>query len=183
MRVETGRLILSPSDLNGFLACPHLTTLQLGVARGELKKPFRANPHADLIRRKGEEHERAYLAELLDDGRDVYDANDERWEERVAKTEEALRARREIVYQAAFAEGDWVGFADFVELQASGGYEVVDTKLARRARPEHVLQLCFYTEQVARITGELPARMHVVGGLGERETFDPQDFLAYYHRL
>jgi predicted RecB family nuclease len=183
VQLRDARLLLSPSDLNGFLACPHLTTLELLVARGELAKPFRVNPHADLIRRKGEEHERAYLARLHADGRDVFDARDERREEPVARTADALRAGREVVYQAAFADDGWIGFADFVELDADGGYEVVDTKLARRARPEHVLQLCFYTEQVARITGRMPRGMHVVGGLGERESFDPNDFLAYYRRL
>jgi predicted RecB family nuclease len=62
-------------------------------------------------------------------------------------------------------------------------YEVVDTKLARDARPAHVLQLCFYTEQVARIQGRMPDAMHVVNGLGERESFRPSDYMAYYRRL
>lgn len=51
-----GRLLLSPTDLNAFLACEHLTTLQLAVSRGELDKPWRHNPHADLIRQQGDEH-------------------------------------------------------------------------------------------------------------------------------
>lgn len=178
MRVaEDGQLLFSPSDLVGFLACAHLTTLQLSVARGELPKSFRANPHADLIRRKGAEHERRYLDELEARGADIAQPAD------AAETEAALRAGREILYQGAFREGVWNGFADFVERQDDGTYEVVDTKLARHARPEHVLQLCFYTEQVERITGRAPLRMHVVGGLGERESFDPQDFLEYYRRL
>src|SRR5262249_36053956 len=67
--------------------------------------------------------------------------------------------------------------------QPTGFYEVVDTKLARHARPEHVLQLCFYTEQLARIQGRWPAAMHVVNGLGERESFRPGDYLAYYRSL
>ena len=57
-----------------------------------------------------------------------------------------------------FVDGDWRGLADFLERQPDGGYEVVDTKLARRARPAHVLQLCFYTEQLARIQGAMPER-------------------------
>ncbi len=73
--------------------------------------------------------------------------------------------------------------ADFLERQPDGGYEAVDTKLARRARPGHVLQLAFYTEQIARLQGEMPAAMHVVNGLGERESFRPDDYLAYYRRL
>ena len=39
-----------------------------------------------------------------------------------------------------------------------------------------MLQLCFYTEQVARIQGRMPEAMHVVTGLGERETFRPEDY-------
>ena len=45
----------SPSALASYLACPHLTTLELAVARGEIDKPYRHNPHADLIRLNGDE--------------------------------------------------------------------------------------------------------------------------------
>ena len=55
---------LSPSDLNNFLDCEHLVSLELQVARGEAERPQVENPQADLIRRKGEEHEAAYLASL-----------------------------------------------------------------------------------------------------------------------
>src|SRR5207244_3815122 len=75
------------------------------------------------------------------------------------------------------------GLADFVAVHADASYEVLDTKLARRAKASHVIQLCFYTEQLARIQGRWPEWMHVVNGLSERESFRPQDFLAYYHRL
>ncbi|MDQ2909662.1 MAG: TM0106 family RecB-like putative nuclease, partial [Actinomycetota bacterium] len=47
----------------------------------------------------------------------------------------------------------------------------------------YVLQLCFYSEQVGRIQGSLPARMHVVLGTQERESLRVADFLAYYHRV
>jgi hypothetical protein len=65
-KLADGHLWLSPSDLSGHLACPHLTTLQLAVTRGELEKPFRVNRYGDLIRTKGEAHEAAYLASLGD---------------------------------------------------------------------------------------------------------------------
>src|SRR5439155_15564372 len=53
----------------------------------------------------------------------------------------------------------------------------------RHARPEHVLQLCFYTEQVERIQGPRPERMGVVAGTGHEEWFRPDDYLAYYRTL
>ena len=94
-----------------------------------------------------------------------------------------MRAGADVIYQACFVDGDWRGFADFVERQPDGRYEVVDTKLARHSKPAYVLQLCFYSEQVARIQGSLPERMHVVLGTHERESLRVADFLAYYHRV
>src|SRR5439155_10169581 len=76
-------------------------------------------------------------------------------------TQDAIRAGAEIVYQACFVDDGWRGFADFVERQPDGSYEVVDTKLARHSRPSYVLQLCFYSEQVGRIQGAMPELMHV----------------------
>src|ERR671930_1078285 len=93
-----------------------------------------------------------------------------------------MRAGSDVVYQATFLDGEWRGMADFVVRLQDGSYEVIDTKLARHARPAHVLQLCFYTEQVARIQGRFPDAMHVVTGTGERESFRPGDYMAYYRR-
>ena len=37
MQLRNDHVSLSPSDVTAFLACEHLTSLQLLVARGELK--------------------------------------------------------------------------------------------------------------------------------------------------
>ena len=184
MQQRGSTTLFSPSDLNAFLECEHLTQLELAVARRELERPTDENPQADLVKRKGEEHEATYLARLLAEGREVATiANDWDLEAAARATEEAMVAGAEVIYQACFVDGDWRGFADFVERQPGGGYEVVDTKLARHSKPTYVLQLCFYSEQVARIQGSLPERMHVVLGTHERESLRVADFLAYYHRV
>ena len=64
-------LIFSPSDLNAYLACEHLCRLELDVARGLLSRPDVADPQAELVRRKGDEHELAYLASLEADGKHI----------------------------------------------------------------------------------------------------------------
>ncbi len=186
-----GTLQLSPSDLSAHLACPHLTTLSLRVARGELVQPHLESPHRDLIFRKGNEHEQAYLARLVAEGRSIvriptYD--DETFEAGEARrlTEEAIRAgAADVVYQPYLVdeEGRWRGFADFLERLPGGTYEPVDTKLARSAKPAHVLQLCFYAEQVARIQGAPVEHVHVENGRGERETFRVAELEAYYRRI
>ena len=184
MQQRNGSILFSPSDLNAFLECEHLTQLELAVARHELERPADENPQADLVKRKGDDHEAAYLTQLVADGSDVVTiAND--WDLDVAAraTEKAMRAGADVIYQACFVDGGWRGFADFVERQPDGRYEVVDTKLARHSKPAYVLQLCFYSQQVARIQGSMPERMHVVLGTHERESLRVSDFLAYYHRV
>jgi uncharacterized protein len=170
---------LSPSLLNNFLECEHLVALELAAARGDLVRPFVDNPQADLIRRKGEEHEAAYLASLRAAGKTVVEPRD---------AEDAARLIREatvdVIYQPEFEDAaGWRGRADFLERHHDGTYEVVDTKLARHAKPYYILQLCFYSEQVARIQRRAPKEMHVVLGSGERASFRPEEFGAYYRRV
>ena len=56
-------LLFSPSDLNHFIECEHLTTLDLrAVDGGGVAKE--KDPQAEIIRAKGFEHERAWLDHL-----------------------------------------------------------------------------------------------------------------------
>ena len=189
MRLVDDTLSLSPSDLSAHLACPHLTTLSLAVARGDLEQPHLDSPHRDLIFRKGNEHERAYLARLEAAGRTIvriptYDDDGFDPSEAARLTEAAIQdGAAEVIYQPYLRDGRWRGFADFLERQDDGRYEPVDTKLARSAKPAHVLQLCFYAEQVARIQGAPVENVHVENGLGERETFRLAEFESYYRRV
>jgi uncharacterized protein len=105
------------------------------------------------------------------------------WDVAARDTERAMADAEPVIYQATFVDGAWRGLADFVVRQRDGTYEALDTKLARHARPAHVIQLCFYTEQIARIQGSMPRAMQVVTGAGETEAFDPNDYLAFYRRL
>jgi uncharacterized protein len=180
VKLEAEQLTLSPTDLAHFLACEHLIGLELAGT----EKPEALDPQLELLRRKGLEHERAYLEWLRAGGADLRAIEfDDDWDAATAATEQALRDGVDVVYQAAFREGRWRGFADFVERRPDGTYEAVDTKLARRAKPSHILQLCFYTEQLGRIVGRRPARFHVVLGSGERVSFRPEEFDAYFRRV
>jgi len=192
MQALNGRLVLSPSDLNDYVECPHLTTLALEVARGTRKRPYVPNEHGDLLRRKGEEHEAAYLDALRAQGRQVVDViGADRWdfEGSARATIEAMKAGAEVVYQATFVVGDWRGRADFLERVAQPtalggwGYQALDAKLARAEKPTYVLQLCFYSDAIATIQSAPVEAMHVLLGIGERRTLRPADFNAYYRRV
>ena len=156
MPQSTADLAFSPSDLNAFLACPHLTALELAVKRGELEKPYRVNlarrPHPPQGRRARAALPRSLRAE----GREIAEISfDDRDFERAAReTEEAIRARTPTS-STRLASGTAPGAGSPT---SSSGSRTAPTRSSTRSSrgtrgPAHVLQLCFYTEQVARIQG------------------------------
>jgi predicted RecB family nuclease len=192
MQSLNGQLVLSPSDLNDYVECQHLTTLALEVARGERKRQYLSDEHADLLRRKGEEHERAHLERLLAESRRIVQITlGEPWDFDVAarQTAEAMRAGADVVSQATFVLGRWRGRADFLMKidRPTGlggwGYEALDAKLARAEKPTYLLQLAFYSDGIASIQGVPPERMHVLLGIGEQRSLRYDDFAAYYRRV
>lgn len=186
------QFFFSPSDVANFVACEHLTQLEIAVALGQGTRPIFENAYADLIKRKGEEHERNFLDGLRAAGHMVVDVGlgEERDFEAAAKaTVEAIQTGAQYIYQAIFLVDGWRGIADFLERverpSALGpwSYEVLDTKLARHPRPEHALQLCFYTQALGRIQGVEPEVAYVVLGTRERIPIRLVDVSAYYRRL
>ncbi len=157
------------------------------MARGDRDKPRPREDIARLVAEKGDLHEAEYLARLRGEGREVVEVGLEgRLRRAAAVTEQAMRDGVEVVYQAVFSRGGWRGLADFVirvdepsELGA-WSYEAWDTKLARSAKPAAVLQLVFYSQEIGRIQGRLPERLHVVPGTGVVETYRPGDFDAFF---
>jgi predicted RecB family nuclease len=186
------RLVLSPSDLNAHVECAHLTALALEVVRGERRRPWAPDEEGELLRRKGEAHERAHLERLRADGRRVVEialGPDWDFDTAAVQTATAMRAGAEVISQATFVIGPWRGRADFlhrVERRTSlgpWGYEPLDAKLARAEKPTYVLQLCFYAEGIASVQGLPPERLHVLLGIGERRPLRHDDFKAYYRRV
>ena len=192
MQALNGRLVLSPSDLNDYVECPHLTTLALEVARGTRPRAYVPNEYGDLLRSKGEAHEAAYLERLRADGREIVDVvGGDKWdfEASARATREAMEAGRDVIYQATFVVDQWRGRADFLvrverPTRLGGwGYEALDAKLARAEKPVYVLQLCFYSEAIAAIQGATPEAMRVLLGTGAPVTLRHDDFAAYYRRV
>src|SRR5438876_11760325 len=64
MQFLDGRLIVSPSDLTGFLECEHLTQQELAAAHGDVERPERKDPELEVLTRRGLEHEARHLASL-----------------------------------------------------------------------------------------------------------------------
>lgn len=186
------QLLFSPSDLGNFLACEHLTQLDLTLALQRGRRPSYENAYAELLRSKGDEHELAFLETLRAGGRRVVEvrlnaARD--FEDGTRRTAEAMRAGADYVYQAVFFAHGWRGIADFLErverpsALGAWSYQVLDTKLARHPRPEHALQLSFYSQALADTQQLAPDLAYVVLGTRERVAIRLADVTAYYRRV
>jgi predicted RecB family nuclease len=184
--------MFSATDIASFLACPHTATLARAESNGEVTKPFFKDPAVDLLQKLGLEHEQRYLRELVEkDGLVIaqIDVNG-RWEDAAAETVRALREGVDAVYQATFLDGRSGGRSDFLirvnKPSALGpwSYEVVETKLARSTKATALVQLCFYSDLLARIQGVEPQWMHVVlGGGANPERFQVQRYIAYFRKV
>jgi predicted RecB family nuclease len=189
-----GELIFSASDLINHLECPHLTQLDIEVALGRVDLTETRSDTTELVARKGDQHEREYLAQLRSGGCEMVEIEADRslegTRQAATQTIEAMRAGAEVIYQGVLFDGvRWRGYSDFlrrVERPSELGsfsYEVADTKLARRVKPYFLLQLCFYSELVEAIQGLAPERMHVVLGTRDTQSFRVAEFAAYYRSV
>lgn len=188
------QLILSASDLNNYLACAHLTALDLARARGGGVGEPERGADAELLARKGDEHEERYLERLKAEGREVVeiaidDGSVAALQVAVERTAAAMAAGAEVIYQGAFLHEGFRGHTDFlfrVDRPSDLGdhsYEVADTKLARRAKPYFILQLCFYSDLVAEVQGIEPERIHIVLGDATTQSFRVPEFSAYFRHV
>ena len=117
MQRREGQLIVSATDLVGFLECGHLSALDLAVANGVLEKPHFTDATLDLIRDRGGRHEVRYIEQLEREGRRITRLDGDRarpYEERAAETIAAMRRGDDVIYQATVFDGRWVGHPDFL---------------------------------------------------------------------
>jgi predicted RecB family nuclease len=187
-----GRFIYSASDLNNDLECRRLTWLENQLVLGNVKRP-ETGAALDLIAGKGDAHEARYLAGL----RTIHGNGVVAFEERVentrdamlaaeARTLEAMASGAQIIYQATFFDGTFLGRTDFLRrvetpsAKWAWSYEVIDTKLALQPKAYFLLQLCNYSEHVARLQGTMPVYGHLVLGSGLEAHFRVDDYAAYY---
>src|SRR2546427_9963128 len=113
MHAADGNIRLSATDLANHLACGHLTTLSLAAARGGPPAPYWHDPHVEVLRMRGIEHERRYIEHLRAQGRTILSLDDVDDARRATeRTVEAMRSGADVIAQASLTDGRWHGRAD-----------------------------------------------------------------------
>lgn len=184
--MDTAASRLTPTQLAGHLACPHLTQLERQRRAGTLKIAFAPDPRLDALRARGLQHEAQYVESLRHAGRTVCDLRAQR---DPAATREAMAAGVDAIVQAPLGDGVFFGIADVllrVDSATSSlpgyAYEPADTKLALDTKAGTILQLCTYAELLQPLQGVAPERFHVITPL-RQETYRTAQFAAYHRHV
>lgn len=171
MKITEQLIRLSATDLSNHLACRHLTTLDLQVAKGKRAEPAWAAPDLAVIRERGERHEREYLAHLRTEGLTVESLSHLPPKEEKKLVEETLALMErgvDVIAQGALKDGEWFGRPDVLRRLPTASrrwawsYEVADTKLARETKATTILQLSLYSELLEKAQGTPPEFLWVV---------------------
>lgn len=191
-------LVFSASDLVIAASCEYQLLRKLDEKLGRSPKAdFDADEmlqHAAVL---GDRHERKVLDGFIEvfghwdpaAGRGVYDVVPAGAMDRATllakhhESIEALRSGADVVFQAAFFDGQFHGRSDFLVRQADGSYAVFDTKLARHAKVTALLQLAAYGDQLLKagitpdpaVTLVLGATVQLPGG--------GFDYVRSHHKL
>lgn len=169
---------LSPTFLATFLGCSASAAWTLEQRQGLREAAVVAtNPQAELIQRKGREHEARCTAALAHDHGPPLVISSGSLENRMAETDRAMNDGARLITQAALADRHWIGYADYlirVEQPCqrwSWSYEPWDAKLAHHAKPEHLMQIALYGDLLEKVQG----RAAVFGALmlGNRDPATP----------
>lgn len=173
-RSDDGLVSFSATEVGNFLACQHLTSLELEVDAGRLTRPPQNDIERRLLEKRGLEHEARVLEHFRAQGRDIVALQPAPGAEGARRGAEAtlvaMSAGADLIYQGTLLTPGWVGRPDFLQRVEGGGgrwphhYEPVDAKLSRETKARAVLQLCAYADQLLELQGVFPRQFHVAGG-------------------
>ncbi len=150
-----GKVVWSASDLAAATECEFRVARALDVKLGRaVAAPEPPDPLEERIATLGTAHEERLLAAYRERGavaevdRLARPLTVERLADLHGRSIQQLTGSS-VVYQPGFFDGEFFGYADFVE-PSPEGWVVADAKLARSAKPKAMLQVAAYADQLER---------------------------------
>ncbi|KQR39284.1 TM0106 family RecB-like putative nuclease [Microbacterium sp. Leaf159] len=191
MRIDTQaqRVIWSASDLKAAAECEFAWCRAIDAKLGRV--PAVEEPEDATLARAallGDVHEQNVLERYIDDLGDdrvhrvdkVSSVDAEALAAAVDETVQALGSDAVVVFQAAFATPEFVGFADFLKRDDDGRWRVQDSKLARKARVTALMQLAAYVDQLDRLGIPRSDEVDLLLGDGSTSTHAVDDLLPLF---
>lgn len=191
-------LVYSASDLVVAASCEYQLLRKLDEKLG--RTPKAAFEDDEMLRHAavlGDVHEHRVLDSFIAEfgmwdpatARGVYDVVPAQGMDRAtllakhSESIEALRSGADVVFQAAFFDGQFHGRSDFLVRQPDGSYAVFDTKLARHAKVTALLQLAAYGDQLLRAGIPVDPAVTLVLGATVQLADGGFDYVRSHHKL
>lgn len=185
MFLVEGRVRWSASDLTLAAECEYQLLCRLDVVLGRgVAATVAGDPLLEHIARLGDRHEQHELERLRADGEVRSMARVRPPYTEASLTAAADHSRRAlagdaVLYQPAFYDGEFFGYADFV-IPTADGWQVWDAKLAREARPRALLQLGAYVDQLLAMDVPVAPRLGLLLGDRTRVEFPGSEILPVF---
>ena len=97
-KIDSNKYLFLPSDLTTFLACHHVSFLDVKSLSEDLTKKER-DSSSKLLQEKGIEHEKTYLQKLKIEGKSICEIDPNLpINDRIAKTIEALKDGYDVIW-------------------------------------------------------------------------------------
>ena len=185
---DEGRIVWSASDLKAAAECEFAWLRAIDAKLGRVSAVDEPDdPTLERAGRLGDRHEErqlaAYRAEFGDRVAEIPEtrSSDAAGLARaVALTRDALASDARVIYQAAFSDTDFVGFADFLLRDDDGRWVVQDTKLARHARVTALMQLEAYAVQLDREGAAVAGHVELLLGDGTTSRHERADIAPVF---
>ncbi|WP_460811452.1 TM0106 family RecB-like putative nuclease [Nocardioides salsibiostraticola] len=152
---------------------------------------MKSDPLLDQIAKLGNEHEARVLADYLSEfgparpggGVEVMGRAESSTVEGLSVaaglTRAAFDRSPDLVVQAAFFDGEFHGYADFIR-RTPNGWVVADTKIARTAKTSALLQVAAYADQLEAWGLPLASHAELILGTGEIQEFPLADIAPVF---
>ena len=186
-------VVYSATDLALAAGCEFAALRLLDVRLGRAERVDAADAMLERTARLGDAHEARVLAGFreqfgpYDGTAGVAEIEPARPGDRASllakrdETLDALRAGADVVFQGSFFDGRFHGRSDFLVREANGEYAVHDTKLARHAKVEALLQLAAYADQLRSAGIVVAPDVVLILGDGSPSHHPVLDLLPVYH--
>ncbi len=187
------RVVYSASDLSAAASCEYALLRTLDAKLGRIDTVHdAADPMLERTSALGLAHERRQL-DLFQSRFGAGVAIMPRPERTLlgladanAATIETALWKYDVLYQATFFDGRFLGFCDFLVKEGTRSndtaYSVYDTKLSRHARVPALLQLAAYADALETNGIEVARHLHLMLGDGSTTDHATKDLLPVYRR-
>jgi len=187
MKIIKNKFLISPGDLNNFVACKFTIKNEIKFHNKEISKS-EEKVNDKLWKKMGIEHEKKYFQILKDKyKKSISIKSDLDEKNRFDETLRAMEKGYELIYHAYLIDGELRGEADFLIKCSTPSkfgdysYEVYDTKITRNLRPRHLTQITAYSDMVGKIQKILPDKMYLIDGSDEAHSFKTIEYIDLFN--